>query len=80
MVSRLLFDARQIRSWTAALRYDRYDPGLFRPGDIVEIAFSCIGIPIKEKRHKMLLNLRALTLLDDSIRKVKGNCYCGDEC
>ncbi|KAJ2913812.1 hypothetical protein MD484_g6607, partial [Candolleomyces efflorescens] len=50
-------------------RYTYEDPANFRTGDIVEIAFSCVAVPIKEDKHMMFLNLKALTLLDNSVRK-----------
>ncbi|KAJ2919911.1 hypothetical protein MD484_g399, partial [Candolleomyces efflorescens] len=51
------------------VRHVPMDPGALRAGDIVEIAFCCVAVPIKEKRRLMFLNLRAVTLLDDSVRK-----------
>ncbi|KAJ3533950.1 hypothetical protein NMY22_g7123 [Coprinellus aureogranulatus] len=36
---------------------------------MVEIAFSVVAIPIKQDRIMLMLNLRAVTLLDDTVRK-----------
>ncbi|RXW13815.1 hypothetical protein EST38_g12043 [Candolleomyces aberdarensis] len=49
--------------------HELYDPSLFRSGDIVEVAFSCVCVEVKNGYHKLILNLRAVTLIDDSIRK-----------
>jgi hypothetical protein len=51
-------------------RYVPCDPGAFRAGDVVEMAFSLVAVPIEEKRRLLSLNLKALTLIDDTIRKV----------
>lgn len=51
-------------------RYTPCDPGEFKAGDVVEMAFSLVAVPIKEKRRLLYLNLKALTMIDDSIRKV----------
>ncbi|KAF6740915.1 hypothetical protein DFP72DRAFT_1027664 [Ephemerocybe angulata] len=56
--------------------YDRYalhDPKLFKAGDIVEISFSCVAIPVKGSAYKLILNLRALTLIDDQLRLVRSS-------
>lgn len=53
-------------------RYAPLKPNTFKVGDIVEVAFSIVGIPIRGDRTMLMLNLRALTLLDDQVRKV---CY-----
>jgi hypothetical protein len=52
-------------------RHVPIDPSILRAGDIVEIAFSCVAVPTKTGKRMMYLNLRALTLLDDSVRKVR---------
>ncbi|KAF6747794.1 hypothetical protein DFP72DRAFT_821263, partial [Ephemerocybe angulata] len=51
--------------------YDACDPSLFKVGDVVEVAFSFVGVPIKDKRMRVILQLRGLTLLDNTIRKVR---------
>ncbi|TEB19404.1 hypothetical protein FA13DRAFT_1604234, partial [Coprinellus micaceus] len=48
-----------------------FDPGLFKAGDLVEIAFSFVGIPIKDDKTLLVLLLRGVTLIDDAIRKVR---------
>ncbi|KAF6753993.1 hypothetical protein DFP72DRAFT_787808, partial [Ephemerocybe angulata] len=48
--------------------YTPCDPSMFRVGDIVEVAFSCVGIPIKGQCMRVLLQLRGLTLIDNTIR------------
>jgi len=40
------------------------DPTRFKIGDIVEAQVSFVGIPLKGGKAKMLVVLRALTLLD----------------
>ncbi|KAJ2916278.1 hypothetical protein MD484_g4136, partial [Candolleomyces efflorescens] len=50
-------------------RYATIDPASFKAGDLVEVAFSLVAVPIKEKRRLLYLNLKALTLIDDTIRK-----------
>ncbi|KAH6902998.1 hypothetical protein BKA70DRAFT_1228161 [Coprinopsis sp. MPI-PUGE-AT-0042] len=49
-------------------RYRAYSPERFKVGDIVEVAFACVAIPIKEKRFKLILQLRAVTLLSSTTR------------
>ena len=51
-------------------RFTAIDPMKFDIGDLVEatVAFSCI--PIKNNLHHILINLRALALLDSSQREV----------
>lgn len=44
---------------------------MFRDGDIVEIAFSFVGVRIRDSRMMIYLSLRALNLIDDSVRKVR---------
>ncbi|RXW14439.1 hypothetical protein EST38_g11415 [Candolleomyces aberdarensis] len=45
------------------------DPSTFKNGDVVEIAFACVGVPAKEGQHRLLLNLKAVTLINDDLRK-----------
>jgi hypothetical protein len=47
-------------------RYVPLDPVRLRTGDIVEAQVSFTAVPLKGRRHKMLLVLRAVTLLDSS--------------
>ena len=44
---------------------------MFRVGDIVEVQLSFVGVPIKEKRHKMLVVLRSMALLDGQFSMVR---------
>lgn len=43
---------------------------MFKAGDVVEIAFVCVGVPVREKRYRVLMTLRAVTLISDKFRKV----------
>jgi hypothetical protein len=54
-------------------RYIDADPTGFRAGDIVEVQFTFIVIPIKREKHRMMMVLRALTLLDSTHTTV---CNC----
>lgn len=45
-------------------RLIKTNPSSFRLGDIVEALFTIVVIPVKHKKHQMMLVLRALTLLD----------------
>lgn len=56
--------------------YVAIDPGVFKLGDVVEVAFCVVGIPVKDKKYRMLLSLRALTLVSDACRKVCTVIYC----
>jgi hypothetical protein len=47
------------------------DPGSFRIGDIVEVVVAFVVLPIHGARYVMVPQLRALTLLDNSIRLVR---------
>jgi hypothetical protein len=46
------------------------DPNKFRIGDIVEVQLSFMAIPVKEGRYRLMLVMRALTLLDCMQSKV----------
>ncbi|KAF6763379.1 hypothetical protein DFP72DRAFT_1060541 [Ephemerocybe angulata] len=50
-------------------RYEPYDPACFKAGDVVELSFAFVGIPIKDQRSLLFLNLKALTMLTDTFRK-----------
>lgn len=50
-------------------RYVREDPRTFREGDIVEMAFSFVGVRVRDNKVMVFLNLKALTLLNDSFRR-----------
>ncbi|KAF8222859.1 hypothetical protein L208DRAFT_1320145 [Tricholoma matsutake] len=47
-------------------RYNVIDPIKFRIGDIVEAQVSFVVVPLKGKKYKMIIVLRALTLLDST--------------
>lgn len=51
-------------------RYCTIDPTKFRIGDIVEAQVSFTSVPLKEKKYKMIIVLRALTILDSTVVKV----------
>jgi hypothetical protein len=40
------------------------DPAGFRNGDIVEVQFTFAVVPVKGDKYRMLMVLRALTMLD----------------
>lgn len=61
-------------------RYGPLSPEDFKVGDIVEVAFSIVGVPIRGDRTMVMLNMRALTLLDDHVRKVRGHSYLTTKC
>jgi len=46
--------------------YILLDPVRLRTGDIVETQMSFTAIPLRGRQHKMLLVLRAVTLLNSS--------------
>jgi len=47
-------------------RYDSINPIKFRPGDIIEAQVSFVCVSLRNARYKMLVVLRALTILDTS--------------
>lgn len=51
------------------LSHEECSPALFKAGDIVKIAFSIVGVPIKDNRVRLILLLRGLTLVEDGIRR-----------
>lgn len=53
-------------------RISATSPSVYKSGDVVELAFSFIGIPIKNNQYKLLTCLRAVVLIDDTLRKVSG--------
>ena len=53
--------------------YEPINPMRFRAGDIVEAQLSFAGVPLKNCKYKMLLVLRALTIMDTSPLRV---CLC----
>jgi len=51
-------------------RYESTDPNKFRIGDIVEVQLSFVAVPVKENKFRLILVMRALTLLDCTQCKV----------
>ena len=51
-------------------RYHVIEPLKFRTGDIVEAQVSFVAVPLKEKKFKLIIVMRALTLLDCTPLKV----------
>ena len=68
MASRGSVTASQIRA-----RYDIIDPSKLNKGDIVEVQVSFVVVPIKDKRFKPLIIMRAVTLLDTNPSKASFN-------
>ena len=52
-------------------RYVTIEPSKLSKGDIVEAQVSFVVIPIKKKKYKPLVILRAITLVDSQPTKVK---------
>jgi hypothetical protein len=46
-------------------RFVTTDPITFRTGDIVEVQTTISVVPIKKDRFRMIVNLRALAMLDN---------------
>jgi hypothetical protein len=51
-------------------RYNKIDPNKIRVGDIIEAQVSFVAVPIKDRQFKLLVVLRAITLLDCQPLKV----------
>ncbi|KAF8801725.1 hypothetical protein BYT27DRAFT_7114467, partial [Phlegmacium glaucopus] len=47
------------------------NPQIFRIGDIVEAQVSFIVVPLKDNKHKMIVVLRSIALLDTRFSKVR---------
>ena len=52
-------------------RVETVGPQIFRIGDIVEIQVSFIVVPLKHDKHKMIVVLRSIALLDPYFSQVK---------
>ena len=52
------------------------NPQIFRVGDIVEAQVSFIAVPLKDKKHKMIIVMRSIALLDPSFSQVSYLSYC----
>lgn len=48
------------------------NPVSFRSGDIVEIEFAFVGIPVANDKVWFTMALRGLTLLDNTFTRVSG--------
>ncbi|KAJ3503750.1 hypothetical protein NMY22_g18139 [Coprinellus aureogranulatus] len=57
------------QSLNAHTRFTPCEPALFKPGDLVEVHFTIVGIPIKKDRYMVKLNLRAIAMIDNFIRR-----------
>ena len=60
-----------IQSILIIIRYEAINPMKFRAGDIVEAQLSFVCVGLKNNKFKMLLVLRALTILDTSPLRVR---------
>jgi hypothetical protein len=60
-----------VREMTCKIRFDHVDPTRFRIGDVVEVQGTAVAVPIKNNRFKMILQLRALALLDGRFTDVR---------
>jgi hypothetical protein len=63
-------------------RFEECEPQTFRLGNIVEVQLSFVGVPLKEKRCKLLLVLCSIALLDGQFSVVRLHpalkvCLCG---
>lgn len=60
-------------TYNKTYRYVDINPGRIQRGDVLEIQASFVVVPLKAKKFKMLIVLRAITLLDSSATKVSEN-------
>ncbi|EAU82077.1 hypothetical protein CC1G_09679 [Coprinopsis cinerea okayama7 len=51
------------------VEYSVFNPGQFKEGDIVEVTLSLVCVPIKNQQYRLLLVMRALTLLSSENRE-----------
>lgn len=56
-------------------RFEETQPTQFHIGDIVEIQTTVIAVPVKERRFKMILQLRSLALINSSFTQVCSSCH-----
>ena len=47
------------------------NPQIFRVGDIVKVQVSFITVPLKDNKHKMIVMLQSIALLDASFSQVR---------
>ena len=52
-------------------RFEKCEPQMFRVGDVVEVQLSFVGVPLRDKRRKMLTVLRSMALLDGRFSMVR---------
>jgi len=50
------------------------NPQIFRVGDIVEAQVSFIAVPLTDNKHKMIIVLRSIALLDTTFSQVRTLC------
>lgn len=55
-------------------RMSRIEPIAFRIGDIVEVQFSMLLVPINNRRYKTTLKLRGLAVLNTKFTDVSSQC------
>ena len=54
------------------------NPQIFRVGDIVEAQVSFIAVPLKDNKHKMIVVLRSIALLDATFSQASYLLTCND--
>ncbi|KAF8801842.1 hypothetical protein BYT27DRAFT_7226656 [Phlegmacium glaucopus] len=52
-------------------RFEPVGPEIFQIGDIAKIQVSFIAVPLKDNKHKMIVVLRSITLLDQYFSQIK---------
>jgi hypothetical protein len=59
-------------------RFTTTDPATFRTGDIVEVQTTISVVPVKKDQFRMIINMRALAMLDNgpSIVSILHHCRC----
>ncbi|RXW14061.1 hypothetical protein EST38_g11793 [Candolleomyces aberdarensis] len=67
-------------SASGAILVQPCDPSVFHVGDIVDMVFSFVGIPVKDGMYKVILNLRGLTLVNADLRKESVNAELRGDC
>ena len=61
----------QITALTKKESMEAVNPQIFRVRDIVEAQVSFIAVPLKDKKHKMIVVLRSIALLDATFSQVR---------
>ena len=52
-------------------RFELADPVQFRAGDIVEVQATVVAIPLKNKKFKMITQLRSVALITGSFTEAR---------